>query len=142
VTLPALMQDVQTFKRFGVPPTLACTVWMFGSNRRLVRRCEWEIACPKPGPLPQTSQLAATVAPVLRGSPLGRRVGECRAGAGNRANLAEWEGSTQIDPAGRVVPALVRSVATGIVPLVKAAEVRSSRPNSAFMEEGVAGAGS
>jgi hypothetical protein len=29
-------------------------------NRRLVRRWECEMACPKPGPLPQTSQLAAT----------------------------------------------------------------------------------
>jgi len=61
VTLPALMQDVQTFKRLGVLPTMARTVWMFGFQRRLVRTCECEIECPKPGPLPQTSQLAATV---------------------------------------------------------------------------------
>src|SRR5690625_1345640 len=34
---------------------------MFGFQRRLVRRCECEMLWPKPGPLPQTSQLAATV---------------------------------------------------------------------------------
>jgi hypothetical protein len=61
VTLPALMQDVQTFSRFGVPFTVACTVWMFGFQRRRVRRCEWEMLLPKPGPLPQTSQVAAMV---------------------------------------------------------------------------------
>src|SRR5665647_2524442 len=33
---------------------------MLGFQRRLVRRWEWEMLCPKPGPLPQTSQLAAT----------------------------------------------------------------------------------
>ena len=61
MTLPALMQEVHTFKRFGVLPTMARTVWMFGFQRRLVRTCECEIEWPKPGPLPQTSQLAATV---------------------------------------------------------------------------------
>ena len=45
----------------------ARTVWMFGFQRRGVRRCEWEMLLPKPGPLPQTSQLAATVnTPVCR----------------------------------------------------------------------------
>src|SRR6478752_6080768 len=33
---------------------------MLGFQRRRVRRCEWEMLLPKPGPLPQTSQLAAT----------------------------------------------------------------------------------
>src|ERR1700749_3552537 len=33
---------------------------MFGLKRRLVRRWECEMAWPKPGPLPQTSQVAAT----------------------------------------------------------------------------------
>ena len=61
VTLPALMQEVHTFRRFGVLPTMARTVWMLGFQRRLVRTCECEIEWPKPGPLPQTSQLAATV---------------------------------------------------------------------------------
>lgn len=60
-TLPALMHDVHTFIRFGVEPTTARTRWMFGFQRRLVRRCECEMLCPKPGPLPQTSQVAATV---------------------------------------------------------------------------------
>ena len=31
-----------------------------GFQRRFVRRCECEMLLPKPGPLPQTSQLAAT----------------------------------------------------------------------------------
>ncbi len=59
-TLPALMHEVQTLSRFGVRPTTARTVWMLGFQRRGVRRCEWEMLLPKPGPLPQTSQLAAT----------------------------------------------------------------------------------
>ena len=50
-TLPALMHEVHTLSFFGVLPTIA---------RRLVRRCECEMEWPKPGPLPQTSQLAAT----------------------------------------------------------------------------------
>lgn len=33
---------------------------MLGFQRRRVRRCENEIELPKPGPLPQTSQVAAT----------------------------------------------------------------------------------
>ena len=64
LTLPALRQEVQTLSRFGVTPaspTSALTRWMLGFQRRLVRRCECEMLCPKPGPLPQTSQLAATV---------------------------------------------------------------------------------
>src|ERR1700742_2818037 len=55
------MHDVHTFMRFGVPgPTLARTVWMFGFQRRRVRRCECEMLLPKPGPLPHTSQTEAT----------------------------------------------------------------------------------
>ena len=54
------MQEVQTLSRFGVPSTTARTVWMLGFQRRGVRRCECEIELPKPGPLPQTSQVAAT----------------------------------------------------------------------------------
>jgi hypothetical protein len=34
---------------------------MLGFQRRLVRRCEWEMLFPKLGDLPQTSQVAATV---------------------------------------------------------------------------------
>ena len=33
---------------------------MFGFQRRLVRRCEWDTLWPKPGPLPQTSHTLAT----------------------------------------------------------------------------------
>ena len=65
MTLPALMHEVHTFRRLGVEPTTARTRWMLGFQRRLVRRCEWEMLCPKPGPLPQTSQVAATVHSLL-----------------------------------------------------------------------------
>ena len=61
VTLPALRQEVHTLRRFGVDPTIARTRWMFGFQRRLVRRCECEMLCPKLGFLPQTSQVEATV---------------------------------------------------------------------------------
>ena len=54
------MQEVHTFSRFGVPFTTARTGWMFGFQRRRVRRCEWLTDMPKPGPLPQTSQVADT----------------------------------------------------------------------------------
>ena len=62
-TFPALMHEVQTFRRFGELLTTACTVWMFGLKRRLVRRWEWEMAWPKPGPLLQTSHTAAILTP-------------------------------------------------------------------------------
>ena len=60
-TLPALMHDVHTLTRFLLPPgrATACTVWMFGSHRRLVRRCECDTDLPKPGPFPQISHTAA-----------------------------------------------------------------------------------
>ncbi len=55
------MQDVHTFSRLReLGPIFARTVWMLGFHRREVRRCEWETDIPKPGPLPQTSQTAAT----------------------------------------------------------------------------------
>ena len=59
VTLPALMQLVQAFTRFGAPFTSARTRWMFGSQRFGDRRCEWEICMPKNGFFPQMSQTAA-----------------------------------------------------------------------------------
>ena len=34
--LPALMQEVHTLTRLGVPPTMARTRWMLGSKRRRV----------------------------------------------------------------------------------------------------------
>src|SRR6266516_4886755 len=54
------MQEVQTFRRLGVRPTTARTVWMLGFQRRRLRRWECEILLPKPGPLPHTSQTEAT----------------------------------------------------------------------------------
>src|SRR5215467_9117637 len=60
------MQDVQTFRRLGVPDTTARTVWMFGFQRRRVRTCECETLLPKPGPLPQMSQTEATVRSIDR----------------------------------------------------------------------------
>src|SRR5579863_7633890 len=53
------MQPVQTFMRLGVPPTRARTRWMFGFQRRLVRRCENETFMPNDGFLPQISQTDA-----------------------------------------------------------------------------------
>src|SRR5687768_3236553 len=58
------MHEVQTDSLVGVlpdRPASARTVWMFGFQRRRVRRWEWLTDMPKPGPLPQTSQVAATV---------------------------------------------------------------------------------
>ena len=42
--------------RLGDPFTIARTRWMFGFQRRLVRRCEWLSFMPKIGFLPHTSQ--------------------------------------------------------------------------------------
>ena len=61
MTFPALMHEVHTLRRLGVPPMTVRTRWMFASQRRLVRRCECETDCPQTGPFPQTSQVAATV---------------------------------------------------------------------------------
>jgi hypothetical protein len=58
-TLPDLMQEVQALTRFGTPPTSARTRWMLGSQRRLVRRCEWLMFIPNDGFLPQMSHTAA-----------------------------------------------------------------------------------
>ena len=61
LTFPAFRHLVHTFCRFGVPlASVVRTRWMFGLNRRLVRRCECETLMPNPGPLPQTSQTEAT----------------------------------------------------------------------------------
>ena len=57
------MQEVQTVSLVGVPLTTVRTVWTLGFQRREVRRCECEMLLPNPGPLPQTSHLAATVTP-------------------------------------------------------------------------------
>ena len=60
VTLPALIHDVQTFSRFGLPDTVACTRWMFGFQRRLVFFLDQGTLWPNPGLLPHMSHTAAT----------------------------------------------------------------------------------
>jgi hypothetical protein len=60
VTLPALMQEVQTLSRFGLPETVARIRWMFGFQRRLVFFLDQGTLWPNPGLLPHTSQTAAT----------------------------------------------------------------------------------
>ena len=59
VILSALMQDVHTYTRVGVPFTSARTRCTFGFQRRFVRRWEWDTDLPKNGFFPQISQLAA-----------------------------------------------------------------------------------
>jgi hypothetical protein len=58
-TLPDRMQEVQAFSLLGEPFTTTRTRWMFGSQRRFVRRWEWLMLIPKDGFLPQTSHTAA-----------------------------------------------------------------------------------
>src|SRR3954471_14939833 len=61
-TLPARMHEVHALIRRRLPgATSAFTDWMFGFQRRGVRRCECDTDIPKPGPLPHTSHTAATV---------------------------------------------------------------------------------
>src|SRR5690625_6791636 len=55
-TLPALRQEVHTFRRLLVPLTMARTDWLFGFQRREWRRCEWDTVLPNLGPLAQMSQ--------------------------------------------------------------------------------------
>jgi hypothetical protein len=66
VILPERRHPVQTFTRLGVPPTSARTRWMFGFQRRLVRRCECETFMPNDGFLPQISQTDAMMNILLR----------------------------------------------------------------------------
>jgi hypothetical protein len=54
------MQEAQTFSRFGVPDTTACTRWMFGFQRRLVFFFDQGTLWPNPGLLPHISHTAAT----------------------------------------------------------------------------------
>ena len=53
------MQDVHTFTRRGAPFTSARTRWMFGFQRRRVRRWEWLTDIPNDGRFPQTSHTDA-----------------------------------------------------------------------------------
>jgi len=57
------MHAVHTYKRLGVPLTMARTRWMFGFQRRFVRTWECDTDMPHEGPLPQTSHTAAIVIP-------------------------------------------------------------------------------
>jgi len=66
VTLPARMHEVQTESRLGEPFTMARTRWMFGFQRRLVRRWEWLIDMPKEGCFPHTSQTDAMTRHLFR----------------------------------------------------------------------------
>ena len=59
VTLPARRHEVHTCKRRGEPLTTARTRWMFGFQRRLVRRCEWLTFMPNDGFFPQISHTEA-----------------------------------------------------------------------------------
>ena len=54
------MQEAQTFRRFGLPATVARTRWILGSQRRLVFFFDQGTLWPKPGLFPHTSQTAAT----------------------------------------------------------------------------------
>jgi hypothetical protein len=53
MTAPERRQRVQTWIRRIVPPRLAFTVWMFGSQRREVRLFAWLTFLPKLGFFPQ-----------------------------------------------------------------------------------------
>jgi hypothetical protein len=65
VIFPARMHEVHTEMRRGLPLTMARTFWMFGFQRRLVRRWEWLTFMPNEGCLPQTSQTAAMTRSLL-----------------------------------------------------------------------------
>jgi hypothetical protein len=65
------MQEAQTCIRLRLPLTRVWTVWMFGSHRRFVRRCEWLSCFEKYGLFPQISQVAdmQMIVPVSRWGP-------------------------------------------------------------------------
>lgn len=63
VTLPALMQLVHTFILRVERPTCTRMRWMFGFQRRFVRRWEWLTLIPKEGRLSQISQTEAIMGP-------------------------------------------------------------------------------
>jgi len=52
------MQLVQTSILVGRPLTITSDFWMFGIQRRLVRRFEWLTLWPNCGPLPQIEHFA------------------------------------------------------------------------------------
>jgi DAK2 domain fusion protein YloV len=72
------MQLVQTFTRLGAPLTSALTRWMFGFQRRFVRRCECDTDMPHEGFLPHTSQTDAISFSGLSWGTLGAHSGAAR----------------------------------------------------------------
>src|SRR5690606_7413072 len=62
VTLPDFRQPVHTCTRLGEPSTRARTRWMFGFQRRFVRRWECDTDMPQERFLPHTSHTEAMVA--------------------------------------------------------------------------------
>src|SRR5580704_19665502 len=84
------MQEVHTLTRLGVPSTVVRRRWMFGFQRRRVRRCENETLLPKTGPLPHTSQTEATVRSILiRVTGLYGDAGSAVGGSGSRRSLPD-----------------------------------------------------
>ena len=78
VILPARMHEVQTWTLRGEPLTMALTLWMFGFQRRFVRRWEWLMLIPNDGRFPHTSHTAA----IGNHTSLDRAVARDRAGSG------------------------------------------------------------
>ena len=73
-----MRQDVQTCIRLRLPLMTGCTVWMFGSQRRFVRRCEWLSCLEKYGDFPQISQVAGMDMMVAGTPVMGPDRGRCR----------------------------------------------------------------
>lgn len=65
-TFPFLMQDVQTFMRFGAPFTRARTGCRLTFQRRFVTLCAWLMRLPNCGPRPQSSHSLAIDRDLLR----------------------------------------------------------------------------
>jgi ATP-dependent DNA helicase RecG len=63
--LLAFRHFVQTFARRGAPSTTMRSLWMFGFQRRRLRRWECEILFPKPGVFPQMSHTDAIRSPMV-----------------------------------------------------------------------------
>jgi hypothetical protein len=80
VTLPERMQLVQTLIRFGVPPSLILTVWIFTFHFLLVWRFEWETLFPDACPFPHIAHFLdishlLAFAPIVQTLPVTSRTG-------------------------------------------------------------------
>src|ERR1700722_119176 len=93
------MHEVHTFRRLGVPLTIARTVWMFGFQRRRGRAGEGDTLLPKPGPLPQTSHTEATAASINRIGRVCQRLG--RSGERNASTNQRQPAEHTRSPAAR-----------------------------------------